>query len=299
MSRCEEYQELISRMVDGELSDRRKAALEEHIRTCEDCAALYSAFSALSQQIGEDLEDVPLDLRENVMAEIRREKIRRENRIPAALRGILAAAACLAVIVGVSLGVSPQLRGRISAAAYPKMAADSAEMIAEEPARNFADEEALPAAEEAAEVEEAAITKEAPAEALPDAAEALMTEEALLEDALAEEPMAEMPAGSAAAQTEAMGAPTAAGDSADGVYDFSEWMDRTLLRQLLGGEPASMTREELEEEAAWTLWIKGETGAVEVPVCVRDGLLYYWDPAENAVCQARLTPEEFETFLNS
>ena len=117
MSRCEEYQELISRMVDEEPPDRRKAALEEHIRTCEDCAALYSAFSALSRQIGEDLEEVPLDLRENVMAEIRREEVRRKNRIPTALRGILAAAACLAVIVGVSLGVSPQLRGRLSAAA--------------------------------------------------------------------------------------------------------------------------------------------------------------------------------------
>ena len=291
MSRCEEYQELISRMVDEELPNRRKAALEEHIRTCEDCAALYSAFSALSRQIGEDLEEVPLDLRENVMAEIRREEIRRKNRIPTALRGILAAAACLAVIVGVSLGVSPQLRGRLSAAAYPKMAAQEAEMIAEEPARAFGAQEALPAPEAAA-LEEDVIAEEAPAEAV-------MSEAALFEDALVKEPKAEMPADNDAAQVEGTTATTAADEAAAQVYDYSEWMDRTLLRQLLGGETASMTREELEEEAAWRLQIKGETGVEEVPVCILDGLLYYWDPADNAVCQAQLSPAEFENFLKS
>ena len=291
MSRCEEYQELISRMVDEELSDRRKAALEEHIRTCEDCAALYSAFSALSRQIGEDLEEVPLDLRENVMAEIRREEIHRKNRIPTALRGVLAAAACLAVIVGVALGVSPQLRGRLSAAAYPKMAAEEAEMIAEEPARAFGAEEALPAPEAAA-PEEAAAAEEA-------SAEAAMMEEAGVEDALAEEPMAELPADNGAAQTEGIAAPTAADESAAQIFDFSEWMDETLLRQLLGGEQASMTREDLEEKAAWILQIKGEAGTEEVPVCILDGLLYYWDPAENAVFQAQSSPAEFESFLHS
>ena len=66
-------------MVDGELTTRQKRSLEEHIRNCPDCAALYSAFSALSRQIGQDLEDVPLDLRENVMAEVRREEIRRKS----------------------------------------------------------------------------------------------------------------------------------------------------------------------------------------------------------------------------
>lgn len=281
MSRCEEYQELISRMVDGELSDRRRAALEEHIRTCEDCAALYSAFSALSRQIGEDLEEVPLDLRENVMAEIRREGIRRKNRIPVALRGVLAAAACLAVIVGVSLGVSPQLRGRISAAAYPEMAAGSAGKSAAAETGLFADKEAPPAAEEAA-VEEAVMTDNAPTEAVP-----------------AEEPMAEARMDHADAETEEMSAQAAADESAAGVYDLSDWMDQALLRQLLGGEAATISREELEEEAAWTLWIKSGSGTDEVPVCVRDGLLYYWDPAEDAVFQAQLSPEEFEAFLNS
>ena len=79
MSSCEKYQELISRMVDEELCAKERAALTEHIRSCPDCAALYSAFSALSRQIGGDLEDAPAELRENVMAEIRRTEIRKKS----------------------------------------------------------------------------------------------------------------------------------------------------------------------------------------------------------------------------
>ena len=97
MSPCEKYQELISRMVDGELTAREEADLADHIESCTACAALFRAFSAISGQIGEDLEDAPLDLRENVMAEIRREELRKKNRIPTIFRAVMSTAACAAI----------------------------------------------------------------------------------------------------------------------------------------------------------------------------------------------------------
>ena len=103
MSSCDKYQELISRMVDGDLSPEEKHDLADHVETCPSCSALFQAFFAISKQIGEDLEEPPLDLRDSVMAEIQRAEIRRRNRIPTIIRGVLSAAACLAVISGISL----------------------------------------------------------------------------------------------------------------------------------------------------------------------------------------------------
>ncbi|MGN0964729.1 MAG: anti-sigma factor family protein, partial [Dysosmobacter sp.] len=40
MSSCEYYQELISRMVDEELSAEEQAVLVSHLEHCPDCAAL-------------------------------------------------------------------------------------------------------------------------------------------------------------------------------------------------------------------------------------------------------------------
>lgn len=269
MSRCEEYQELISRMVDGELTTRQKRSLEEHIRNCPECAALYSAFSALSRQIGEDLEDVPLDLRENVMAEVRREEIRQKNRLPHVIRGILAAAACLALIVGISLGVSPRLRGQISAAAYPDAAQKTA--AAEEPM-------------EAVRGFEASVAEEAfaPAEA--------------------EEPMS--PVEPAAPEMMMPDAAVANADAAltvtddketDGTEDcdLSGWMDLQLLRDLLGGEKAELAREDLGDEPAWRLQVKEG----RVSVFEKDGVLYYVDPTDDSVVRAQLSPAELRAFL--
>lgn len=275
MSRCEEYQELISRMLDGELTTRQRLSLEEHIRNCPDCAALYRAFSALSRQIGGDLEEVPLDLRENVMAEIRRENIRRKNRIPRGVLGVLAAAACIAVIVGVSLGVSPRLGGQISAAAYSSTAQKSA--AAEEP------KEAVRGFDDALE-EEACVTEE-------------------MEAPQAEEPFAPEPAMPEAACDAAVNAadkaeaPEADAGENGGTeeYDLSDWMDLQLLRDLLDGEEAVLDREELGEEPAFRLRLKDG----EISVFLKDEALYYVDPADDSVMRAQLSPEEFRAFLES
>ena len=149
MSRCEDYQLLISRMTDEDLSPSEERELRAHIETCPDCAALYQAFSMLSGCLSEDLEESPFDLRDNVMAEIRREEIRRRNRLPKALRVVLSTAACAAVILGVYLGTNLSKGDHLNVAAYESFAVKGA---------------VAPAAEQKAAVTEEVIAMEEPSE---------------------------------------------------------------------------------------------------------------------------------------
>ena len=117
MSQCDHYQELISRLIDEDLDARERSELEQHLKTCSDCALLFEAFARISDGIGGELEDTPLDMRESIMAEIRRTELRRRERIPAILRVVMGLAAAVAVVAGVTLGVSPTLRDRLAARA--------------------------------------------------------------------------------------------------------------------------------------------------------------------------------------
>lgn len=100
MSGCEYYQELISRMLDEDISRDERAALAEHLGTCRECAAMYQAFSALSDTISSGMVDPPEELTDNIMAELRRSEIRRKNRrMPRQMKNLIAAAACAAVVI--------------------------------------------------------------------------------------------------------------------------------------------------------------------------------------------------------
>lgn len=100
MSGCEYYQELISRMLDEDISRDERAALAEHLGTCRECAAMYQAFSALSDTISSGMVDPPEELTDNIMAELRRSEIRRKNRrMPRQMKNLIAAAACAAVVL--------------------------------------------------------------------------------------------------------------------------------------------------------------------------------------------------------
>ena len=68
MNNCELYQELISRLVDGEVSRNEYAALEAHMKNCAECSAMYAVFASLSDIIGGEDEPLPEDLHENIMA---------------------------------------------------------------------------------------------------------------------------------------------------------------------------------------------------------------------------------------
>ena len=54
MNSCEHYQELISRLVDGELSREEHEALMEHMKSCSACNAMYAVFHDLSDILAEE-----------------------------------------------------------------------------------------------------------------------------------------------------------------------------------------------------------------------------------------------------
>lgn len=97
MTSCEKIQEMISAMLDGELSVEERSAVEEHIALCPECAAMYADFSALSICLKEELTSVPADLHSNIMNAVKAQP-KKAKIIP--LRAYLSAAACLVLVVG-------------------------------------------------------------------------------------------------------------------------------------------------------------------------------------------------------
>ena len=112
MEQCEAMQALISRMLDEDLDAAEQRELAEHLKSCADCRAVYEAFSALSGALQNDLVEPPESLRENVMAEIRREQIRAKNRRP--WRYALAVAAMAALVIGVHFAAGNRMVADLS-----------------------------------------------------------------------------------------------------------------------------------------------------------------------------------------
>ena len=302
MSQCEFYQELISRMVDGDLSAREEADLARHTETCPDCAALFQAFSAISGQIGEDLEESPFDLRDNVMAEIHREEIRRRNRIPTILRSVLSAAACVALIFGVYLGVSITQGKNLVTAAYDAAPAAAEEKVAAAGAEVRAMPEAAPAeAEEApAEAAEAAAAEE-PADA------PLLQSNAVESAPESDHPLLGMGSGASAPVETTREEPAEAFDEtaeeaaeapALEEWELTNW-DLSLLRQLLKGSPEERSAEEMAPHAFGRILLRNVREELEVLLYEEDGVLYYLDPAEETVYRSALSVEELRAFLGA
>ena len=158
MKECEYYQELISRLLDEDLTADEDAALKSHLESCAECRRMFEAFSAVSRLAGET-EEPPEALSENIMAGIRRAEIKKKNR---RLRPMLAAAACLAVVLLGAWGVRNTLFAEKAADLAVPMAAPAeapcAAMIPEEPE---SEEEAAEAPDD---TDAAMFTESAPAE---------------------------------------------------------------------------------------------------------------------------------------
>ncbi len=109
MNDCERYQELISRLVDGEISKNEYAMLQAHMENCAECSAMYAIFASLSDIIGSEDEPLPEDLHENIMAGVRRHAMINNNkrRLSKPLRNTLAAAACAALVLFAARGLAP------------------------------------------------------------------------------------------------------------------------------------------------------------------------------------------------
>ena len=97
MRTCNEYEELISCMIDGELDDDIQAELHAHIETCENCKLIYRAFSGISEHMKEDMAEAPANLASGVMDKIAPKK-NGVLRLRPWMR-VAAAAACTALVI--------------------------------------------------------------------------------------------------------------------------------------------------------------------------------------------------------
>ena len=70
MRDCQKYIEMISAMVDGELTAQQETELRTHIDQCSECARVYDAFVGISGAIADDLIAPPETLAKGIMYKI-------------------------------------------------------------------------------------------------------------------------------------------------------------------------------------------------------------------------------------
>ena len=121
MSECEAYQEYVSAMLDGELSEEETRALRIHMENCPDCRAVSAAFTFIENALPGAFPEAPAGLHEHILSGVREAGPRRaphsrrhelsrqqetdaprqtKRRIsPRNLRAAIVAAACLALVV--------------------------------------------------------------------------------------------------------------------------------------------------------------------------------------------------------
>ena len=95
MTDCEKCREMISCLLDGELSQAEQSFVREHIAACPECRSVYDAFSAVSAQLHEE-EPLPDGLHEKIMSGI---KAKPKKKTGIVWIKYLSAAACLALVI--------------------------------------------------------------------------------------------------------------------------------------------------------------------------------------------------------
>ena len=98
MSNCEKYLEMISAMVDGELTAEQEVELRTHIDQCGECAKVYDAFMSISNVLADDLVAPPETLAKGIMYKINLNKKGGAAR-RFAIGRYTAIAACLALVL--------------------------------------------------------------------------------------------------------------------------------------------------------------------------------------------------------
>lgn len=100
---CEKCREMISCLLDGELSQAEQSLVCEHIASCPECRSVYDAFSAVSEQMHEE-EPLPDGLHEKIMSGI---KAKPKKKTGIVWIKYLSVAACLALVIfaGVKSGM--------------------------------------------------------------------------------------------------------------------------------------------------------------------------------------------------
>lgn len=103
---CEQAAELMSAMLDGELTPQEQQALSAHLAQCEQCRALLEALRAADAAFKNEQSEPPACLREHVMAQIHRQSAQSKRRsVRNRVLGALAVAAAAAFILLSALDV--------------------------------------------------------------------------------------------------------------------------------------------------------------------------------------------------
>ena len=105
MTDCLNFEQQISAMIDGELPEAERQALEAHLKTCPDCMEVYRMFSGVSAAMHDIAFEPPADLKDRVLQQIEDEKITPIEDAPKRRKWkrYAAMAAAFAVVVGVAL----------------------------------------------------------------------------------------------------------------------------------------------------------------------------------------------------
>lgn len=281
MNDCALMQEMISRMLDDDLNADERAALAKHLESCESCRTLYEAFAAVSASFGEELEEPPARLRESVMAEIRREEIRKKNRRP--WRAALAAAAVLVVVLGLRAGLMPRMgSASMSASVQEFPAVPAEETLVEEAAAAEEEMAAAGGAVEAAVTEERAVKSAAPAPVPTSAPAPMPTPEAALFAAADA-----VPAAGAAAQANGASRTDTTALATSPVLDLGVMRFEELLEKLAGVK-TRLAIERLDDTPALTL----RCADGELALFDYDGALYYYSVTEGVLMRSALTRGE-------
>lgn len=110
MNDCQKYIEMISSMVDGELTAQQEAELRTHIDQCGECARVHDAFVSISDVLDDDLVAPPETLAKGIMYKI---NLQKKGVKRFAFGRYTAIAACIALVLfgashfGLLNGLSP------------------------------------------------------------------------------------------------------------------------------------------------------------------------------------------------
>ena len=123
MNSCEKYEELISRLIDEDLTDEESSQLQQHMAECEECRKLYDYMFGISEAMDESLEELPEGLHENIMAQVNRAATIQKNRVRTSkiIRLVTGTAAVAVLVAGVVLATGA---GRMGSS-QSSMAADA------------------------------------------------------------------------------------------------------------------------------------------------------------------------------
>lgn len=98
MTVCEQYMEKISAFMDGELSDRERLDVMEHLALCPACKDYFEDQLVIREALAAGEETAPAGFAQAVMARVEKTE-QAKRRAAARWRGWMAAAACCALAV--------------------------------------------------------------------------------------------------------------------------------------------------------------------------------------------------------